>query len=160
MTEGKSLDKNYIEQLTWLRGLAAFFVIVSHTIRATEVKYSLEDETSHFFILSFFDLGRFGVVLFFTLSGCTLYISSSGRVAGYSNLITFYIKRFFRIWPAFIVSLAVYIGFSYIFVNSYGLRQGHWIEAQFYSYFSGQELISYLLLFFNVTGPEGYFNNA
>jgi peptidoglycan/LPS O-acetylase OafA/YrhL len=160
MTEDKLPNKNYIEQLTWLRGLAAFFVIVSHTIRVTEVKYSVEDEAGHFIIMSFFDLGRFGVVLFFALSGCTLYISNSGKVAGYKNVIIFYIKRFFRIWPAFLVSLVVYIGFSYIFVYGYGVRHGFWVEEQFYSNFSYQELTSYILLIFNITGPEGYFNNA
>ena len=44
--------KDYLEQLTWLRGLAAFFVIVSHTIRATEVQYSAKDQASDFFIFT------------------------------------------------------------------------------------------------------------
>ncbi|NOQ62893.1 MAG: acyltransferase family protein [Methyloprofundus sp.] len=150
---------SYIDQLTWLRGAAAFFVIVSHTIRATEVKYSLNDEISSFFLLSLFDLGSFGVVLFFALSGCTLYISNWDKV-GYKDLPLFYIKRFFRIWPAFVVSLAVYIGFGFIFSALYVDPQGHWVEKQFLSQYSIYDIFSYLSFTFNITGPAGLFNNA
>jgi len=153
------IEKKYIEQLTWLRGIAAFFVIVSHTVRATEVSYRPGDEESHFFILSLFDLGSFGVVLFFALSGCTLYLSNYDKV-GYKNILIFYSKRFFRIWPAFIVSLVVYIGFSYVFISEYGVRKEYWVEAQFYSDITIKNLISYVCLIFNITGPSGCFNNA
>jgi len=76
MTINKSSTSiNYIEQLTWLRGFAAFLVIVSHTLRATEVEYLKGDEASSNILMTLLDLGSFGVVLFFVLSGCTLYIS-------------------------------------------------------------------------------------
>ncbi len=149
----------YIEQLTWLRGIAAFFVIVSHSIRATEVKYSEIDEPSNIFLLSLLDLGSFGVVLFFVLSGCTLYISNSNKT-GYRYIHSFYIKRFFRIWPAFVVSMFFYICFSPIFSNLYTQPQGHWIEQQFLSSYSLYDVISYLTLTFNISGPDGLFNNA
>jgi peptidoglycan/LPS O-acetylase OafA/YrhL len=149
----------YIDQLTWLRGIAAFFVIVSHTMRATEVKYSENDEVSGHFLLSFFDLGSFGVVLFFALSGCTLYISNSNKV-GHKEIIIFYTKRFFRIWPAFVVSLVLYVGFGCIFSAVYTDPQNHWIEKQFLSDYSVNDLFSYLFFTFNITGPGGFFNNA
>jgi len=150
---------DYIDQLTWLRGIAAFFVIVSHTIRATEVKYSSHDEISSFFFMSLFDLGSFGVVLFFVLSGCTLYISNSDKM-GRKGIIIFYIKRFFRIWPAFAVSLVPYIGIGFIFSVLYIEAQGHWVEKQFLSQYSIYDLFSYLSFTFNITGPGGLFNNA
>ncbi len=152
-------QKNYIEQLTWLRGIAAFFVIVSHTVRATEVKYSSSDEVSNFFFMSLLDLGSFGVVLFFVLSGCTLYISNSERV-GIKDITIFYTKRLFRIWPAFIVSLVIFAFFGYIFSALYIEPQGYWIEKQFLSQYSIYDLLSYLTLTFNITGPEELFNNA
>ncbi|MCF6325013.1 MAG: acyltransferase [Gammaproteobacteria bacterium] len=150
---------DYIDQLTWLRGIAAFFVIVSHTVRATEVKYGSNDEISNFLLMSLLDLGSFGVVLFFVLSGCTLYISSSDKVR-HKEIITFYIKRFFRIWPAFVVSLVLYIGFSFIFSALYINPQGHWVEKQFLSQASIYDVFSYLSFTFNITGPGGLFNNA
>jgi len=153
------LDRNYIEQLTWLRGIAAFFVIVSHTFRATEIKYSSNDEISSSFLLSLFDMGSFGVVLFFALSGCTLYISNSGKMR-YKDITTFYMKRFFRIWPAFAVSLAIYILFRLAFSVWYIEPQGHWIEKQFLAQYSINDVLSYLALTFNLTGPAGVFNNA
>ena len=104
----------HIQQLTWLRGVAALFVIISHVLRATEVKYSEADNISTNFILSFLDLGNFGVVLFFTLSGTTLYLSNAKKIYG-ANLFFFYIKRFFRVWPAFFVSLILYIIFCFFF---------------------------------------------
>jgi len=109
--------------------------------------------------MTLFDLGSFGVVLFFVLSGCTLYISNSEKVH-LSNIPHFYIKRFFRIWPAFIVSMVIYILFSYIFSYWYIEPAGHWIEDQYLLPYSIYDLFSYLTLTFNITGPEGLFNNA
>ena len=108
----------YIEQLTWLRGIAAFLVIISHSLRATEVRYSETDEASNIPFLYWFDLGGFGVTLFLVLSGCTLYISNSNKINRHS-ILDFYTKRCFRIWPAFVVSMVFYIGFSFIFSNFY-----------------------------------------
>ena len=150
---------DYVDQLTWLRGIAAFFVIVSHTLRATEVKYASNDEVHSFFLMSFFDLGSFGVVIFFALSGCTLYISSSKKFS-HKDILAFYTKRFFRIWPAFVVSLALYIGFGFVFSAFYIEPQNHWIEKQFLNQYTISDVFRYLSFTFNITGPGGLFNNA
>ena len=157
--ESISLDSKYIEQLTWLRGIAAFFVIVSHTLRATEVSYSSMDQASDVLLMRLFDLGSFGVILFFVLSGCTLYISNSDKMS-LNYIGKFYTKRFFRIWPAFTVSLIVYILFSYIFAITYPTPQGFWVEKQFLTNFSASDILLYLTLTFNITGPADLFNNA
>lgn len=154
-----SNDTNYIEQLTWLRGIAAFFVIVSHTVRATEVSYYPGDVPSLNPIASALDLGTFGVMLFFALSGCTLYISNNQGVS-LKNIKFFYIKRFMRIWPAFVVSLVLYVCFRPVFSEFYGLHQGLWIEKQFVAPISWESLLAYLTLVFNFTGPPGLINNA
>jgi len=158
-TNTKKPDGNYIDQLTWLRGFAAFLVIVSHTISATEVKYHSDDEVSSFLFMSLFDMGNFGVVLFFVLSGCTLYISHSDNIS-HKGIVTFYAKRFFRIWPAFVVSLAVYMCFRFVFAAWYVEPQGLWIEKQFLFQYSIHDVFSYLTLTFNLTGPSGIFNNV
>ncbi len=153
------MKKNYLDQLTWLRGIAAFFVIVSHTFRATEVKYAAADEVANSPILGWLDLGNFGVVLFFVLSGCTLYLSNSNRV-GLKRILSFYIKRVFRIWPAFFVSLVIYMSFRLVFKMLYGTPEGHWIESQFLDQYSTFDVLSYAGMVFNFTGPPDLFNNA
>jgi peptidoglycan/LPS O-acetylase OafA/YrhL len=150
-------NSGYLEQLTWLRGIAAFFVVISHIIRATEVDYLSENSTSLPAILYSFDLGTFGVLLFFTLSGTTLYISHINKAVPLSH---FYIKRFFRIWPAFSVSLLIYILFQPIFSTFYTELQGFWIEKQFVTPYSLNDIIQYLILSQNVIGTSGLFNNA
>ncbi len=150
----------YIDQLTWLRGFAAFFVIITHVLRATEVKYVELDEPSNYFLYTFFDMGNFGVVLFFVLSGCTLYISNANKVKR-NDILHFYVKRFFRIWPAFAVSIIFYIGFGFIFEYLYTVEpQGYWLEKQFLAGYSFYDVLIYLTLVFNITGPGGLFNNA
>ena len=149
----------YINQLTWLRGIAAFFVIVSHTIRATEVEYYPSDEVNIPFFITLLDLGNFGVILFFALSGCTLYISQR-KALSINELACFYIKRFFRIWPAFAVSLIFYLLFRNVFAMMYSNVEGYWIEKQFLESYSLADLWSYLSLSFNILGSSGLFNNA
>ncbi len=149
---------SYIDQLTWLRGFAAFLVIISHTIRATEVAYFEQDTASSHGFFSALDLGTFGVLLFFALSGCTLYISNGYRLT--SNLVgKFYIKRFFRIWPAFVVSIIFYLLFRQVFQQFYTHTGGHWIEGQFLDEISISGIFEQAFLFSNFTGAT-LVNNA
>jgi len=159
MNNKNSLGNNtsYLEQLTWLRGIAAFFVVISHVIRATEVNYLSQSNYTISPIFYSLDLGTFGVLLFFTLSGTTLYISHTNKSVPVSH---FYIKRFFRIWPAFAVSLILYISFQPLFLALYPELQGFWIENQFITVYSATDIIQYLLLISNATGNMGLFNNA
>lgn len=150
-------SSGYLEQLTWLRGLAAFFVVISHIIRGTEVNYLSENSWPLPALLYSLDLGTFGVLLFFTLSGTTLYISHVNKQIPLSQ---FYIKRFFRIWPAFSVSLILYILFQPIFSMFYPELQEFWIEKQFITPYSINDIIQYLLLCQNIVGTGGLFNNA
>ena len=130
MTAKYTLQKpsNYLSQLTWLRGIAAFLVIMSHAFYATNVAYTPDQQAATFAIAKALDMGDLGVLLFFTLSGATLYISSNGSL---NSVFGFYIKRFFRIWPAFSVALLAYILFAFIFQAYYVEPQGYWVEKQF-----------------------------
>lgn len=149
----------HIQQLTWLRGIAALLVIISHVLRATEVAYNEADNASNNFVLSFLDLGNFGVVLFFSLSGATLYLSNSKKV-GRTEFLFFYIKRFFRIYPAFFVSLILYIIFGFFFSALYPNPTDLWVEGQFLSSYTLKDIFYYMSFIFNFTDNAGLFNNA
>lgn len=150
-----------IESLTWLRGLAALVVVVSHSVRALEVKYNPHDESLSPGIMNALDLGSLGVALFFVLSGCTLTLSNYQlSVNSKRALSRFYAKRFFRIWPAYLVALVAYISFKPVFQLFYGDPLGHWVEHQFFAPSELTDLASYLGLTFNITGPSGLYNNA
>jgi peptidoglycan/LPS O-acetylase OafA/YrhL len=154
-----SEQPTHLDALTWLRAFAAFFVVISHTLRAIEVPYFSTDQVFSFNVLSVFDMGTFGVLLFFTLSGTTLFVSNVHKGKRF-GLIGFYLKRLFRIWPAYVVSLFLYLGFAPLFAYFYLPPQGHWIEAQFLTPLAMSEIFSYLSLSFNITGPSEVINNA
>ncbi|WP_336366659.1 acyltransferase family protein [Marinobacter sp. C2H3] len=147
-----------LPQLTWLRGIAAFWVICSHVVRATEVAYGSTDVASHSAVLSLLDLGTLGVALFFTLSGTTLYLSN--RTLAIRSPIAFYIKRFFRIWPAYAIALIAYIAFGFVFRAFYTGPDNVWVTSQFSAEYGWLDIAQYLLLSFNFVGQNGLFNNA
>ncbi len=154
------MEYKHIEQLTWLRGIAAFLVIVAHSIDATKVRYSDTDTISRFPPMDFLGLGFFGVALFFVLSGCALWISNR-RFDSHRGIIKFYIKRVFRIWPAFFVSILIYLIFIKVFEYFYlNEPRGLWIEFLNNSDFSFTDIIQYLSLTFNLTGPNNIINVA
>ncbi len=153
------MKSNYVQQLTWLRGFAAFLVIISHTLQATKVDYTGENSEQSFSFLSWLNLGSFGVVLFFALSGCTLFISNENKIS-LLKLKKFYLKRFFRIWPAFFISLIFYMVFREIFQLMYIKPQGYWVEQQFLSNYTFVDIFEYITFSFNFNGTVGLFNNA
>jgi peptidoglycan/LPS O-acetylase OafA/YrhL len=150
------MGRQYFEPLTWLRAIAAFFVVISHSIRTSEVQYAAADVPSYFFPLSMLDLGTFGVYLFFALSGCTLYISNHRKIDGLGDFWGFYVKRFMRIWPAFAVSLLAYLVFIEVFRHYYISDKTLWI-ARFLTDYSIANIFQYLSLTFNITGPQDLF---
>ncbi len=151
------MEKSYLEPLTWLRAVAAFLVVVSHCRIASAEKYALGDEASYFLPIQLISLGTFGVYLFFALSGCTLLISNYNKVNSVRDFGEFYFKRFMRIWPAFAVSLVIYIIFIEIFRYYYFFKKDFWI-AGFLREYSILNIFQYLSLTFNLTGPNGLFN--
>jgi peptidoglycan/LPS O-acetylase OafA/YrhL len=154
-------NRSEIESLTWLRGLAALSVVVSHSMQALDVRYHPADELPGFGALHALSLGSLGVALFFVLSGCTLTLSNSKLSIRSGRALTgFYAKRFFRIWPAYAVALLAYLAFRPLFQSLYGEPLGHWVETQFFIPASLTDLLKYLGLVFNITGPAELYNNA
>ena len=62
------------------------------------------------------EFGRFGVQLFFVISGATVFLTYEHYRQKKNYLLIFYIKRFFRIVPLFILMAAYY---SYRFNNNF-----------------------------------------
>lgn len=144
----------HLDQLTTLRAFAAFFVVVSHCIRATETSLNEIDAAADVFILRLFDLGTFGVYIFFALSGCTLYLSNCHKVFDLNGYKNFVIKRWFRIWPAFFFSVILYVGLIWGLQGNLNLPEDNWIMKIFTPY-SLSDVFVYLSLTHNVFGPNG-----
>ena len=79
-----------LEFLDALRGLAAFAVILQHAGQNLSPSYSA-------FAFSIFDLGNFGVTVFFLCSGFIIPISLERQ----GSLRSFWIRRFFRLYPLY-----------------------------------------------------------
>jgi peptidoglycan/LPS O-acetylase OafA/YrhL len=87
-----------------LRGIAAMAVIVQHCLEFTPIN-NLNATTAspiEYIFANDFNLGRFGVIIFFLISGF-LIPSSIGRQP--KPLVSFAIGRFFRLYPLYWVSI-------------------------------------------------------
>lgn len=96
-----------LEPIDWLRGIAASWVLVYHcNIVIQKGKYFAAPSLG---VLA--EAGHRGVDLFFVLSGfimfATFRISPGGRLMGTRN---FLIRRFFRIFPIYWITLAALVG--------------------------------------------------
>lgn len=143
--------------LTWLRALAAATVVISHAIRAVEPTAGILQWGWMAIPAKFFDLGHFGVYLFFALSGCTLYISNNA-LPDAAAVGRFFSKRFMRIWPAFITSLIVFELFDMLLL-ALDVNHAGWL-AQCLKPGGVNEFFRYALLISNFTGPGEYFNSV
>lgn len=86
-----------------LRGIAVFAVILQHAGLNLSTSYSS-------FSLSIFDLGNFGVMLFFLCSGFIIPISLERQ----GSLRTFWIRRFFRLFPLYWFCIAADLFLGYL----------------------------------------------
>ena len=88
----ESISGGRVDSLDYLRGLAAFGIMVYHMVL---FNFGEVDASS---VLA--KVKIFGVAIFYILSGLTLYIVNINRLFFNKNdLADFYIKRFFRIVP-------------------------------------------------------------
>ncbi len=86
-----------IEFLEAVRGIAAVLVVFHHVMVNISVEY-------RWFGHTFFDLGRIGVVAFFLVSGYVIPLSLHNQTQK-----TFWVRRFFRLFPVYWVAFAVYL---------------------------------------------------
>lgn len=101
------MKSNRIEYLDSLRGLASIAVVISHFVLAYML--DLEFKLINYSPLHFFFDGFAAVTFFFVLSGYVLTLSMKSK----DEIIigSFFIKRIFRIMPAYVVTLVVSLFF-------------------------------------------------
>lgn len=111
--------KDRLRFLDSLRGLAAIYVVIGHARWLLWEGYSIgfKLHMEHYstlekcfvYFLSIFKFGHEAVIFFFVLSGFVIHLNYIDKLGDFSktrkNILTFYFKRFKRIYPALIVAL-------------------------------------------------------
>jgi peptidoglycan/LPS O-acetylase OafA/YrhL len=100
----KNPTKVKLDYIDSLRGIAILMVILVHTSQ------SVSDLPKCILVITKY--GQMGVLLFFVISALTLCISLDKASTLKWNLLSFYIKRFFRIAPLYYVGIAFYFFYS------------------------------------------------
>src|SRR5579863_596949 len=93
-----------LQALTGVRFLAAFYVVLFHSLPWLRNKYQVP-ETLQIFLGN----GYLAVSLFFILSGFILAYTYEGQIEGSRNLFRFWQARFARIYPVYFLSLLLCI---------------------------------------------------
>ncbi|MBL8029334.1 MAG: acyltransferase [Fibrobacteres bacterium] len=161
MNKNMSSDsKQRITNLDYLRGLAAFSIMVYHYTSWQTVSYNADSILGR--------LGYYGVSIFYVLSGLTLYhVYGKNMTPNREQLTAFYIKRIFRIFPllwlATIATLVLNKSFpdlNILFMNLTGLFGLYSFDSNIAAgaWSIGNELVFYL--FFPVFVYLGNKNNA
>ena len=95
--------------LNALRFVAALMVVIHHIEQFKDV-FHLPNNWSHTII---FNIGKLGVVLFFSLSGflITYLLLIEKKMAGTVSVGSFYMRRILRIWPLYflIIIIAIFL---------------------------------------------------
>ncbi|MGN2499270.1 acyltransferase family protein [Serratia nevei] len=102
-----------LEYVDSIRGLAAIGVVIAHFIVPLYLSSSV-------IFHDFIDIGKIGVVLFFIISGFIIPFSFKEKNGGVK---AFLISRFFRLYPAYWVSLFIFLVVSYFVGTAYPTHQ-------------------------------------
>lgn len=89
-----------VQRMAWLDALRGFAAIVVALFHLSPHVIGME---KHLLIYRYFDFGKYGVLLFFLVSGYVIPMS----LEKHGSLRKFWIGRLFRIYPAFLFSIAV-----------------------------------------------------
>jgi peptidoglycan/LPS O-acetylase OafA/YrhL len=135
--------KTRLEYFDYGRFFAIIGVILVHTAQFSHSSFFIGDSLA--------GLGRFGVQLFFIISGSTIYLSYNSLIRKTNNpIMYFYVKRLFRIIPLFIVMgiyysfksnfsiikvLSPLSGFDPRYLNAIDGGASIWLEIYFYLLF-------------------------
>jgi peptidoglycan/LPS O-acetylase OafA/YrhL len=146
-----------LPQLDGLRGIAALMVAVYHSYKILSLgsDHAIQEQSlttftdiSHIITRSIFVVtnGEMAVVFFFLLSGFVLSRSLEKSGISLTSIVSFYVKRFFRIYPVFFVVIVVtmFILRGDIFLRNFPYTS-EWFNSLVNCTFSLKELISNLL---------------
>lgn len=84
-------DTSRIESLDFVRGLAAFGIMIFHYATWTYGEFDSQTFLGR--------VGIYGVSIFYVLSGLTLHLVYGSKINTQKDIGVFFIKRFFRIYP-------------------------------------------------------------
>lgn len=93
--------------LTGIRIFAAYYVVMLHTGAGYFGRHGAPNV-----LLGLLDKGYLAVSLFFILSGFILVYTYQGKISGPENILRFWEARFARIYPAYLLALALMIPFA------------------------------------------------
>ncbi len=96
MSQVMKLQGNRMEFLDALRGIAASVVVIQHTLEAVSPRF-------HAWSGTVFNLGQFGVVIFFLISGFIIPVTLERS----KSLKIFWVNRACRLYPVYWVSLVL-----------------------------------------------------
>jgi peptidoglycan/LPS O-acetylase OafA/YrhL len=117
-TRANSSSPDRLRRLECLRGAAALYVFVHHYAHIVLKPF-------HPGIARFFKFGQFAVLLFFVVSGFVIYYSTlaTDRPLGFRD---YFIRRFRRIYPPFLLVLAMTWGVQCLIEG--GLADPQWVQ--------------------------------
>ena len=93
--------------LTGIRIFAAYYVVMLHTGAGYFGRHGAPE-----LVLRVLDKGYMAVSLFFILSGFILVYTYQGKMSGAENTLRFWEARFARIYPVYVLALALMIPFA------------------------------------------------
>ena len=124
MSQAKSNHRIYI--LDDLRGIAIFIVLFYHYFFVYYKDKKIENIfISNYHILNdYINFGAFGVSLFFLVSGFVIPMSLKGENS-LKSVSNFFIRRFFRLYPTYWISILFIVLLVFLFKNTdqYTLKQ-------------------------------------
>ena len=143
------------EALTIARGLAAWAVVLTHCILTTQ---SVQGAAMPWWIATL-DMGGLAVMVFFCLSGFTLFLAHSNDQWNRAGLVSFMVRRVFRIYPAFLVSALVCLVILLWLQSSDALSGSSWLlDSDRIPTLA--EMMAYLTLSSNLFGVGGHLNTV
>jgi peptidoglycan/LPS O-acetylase OafA/YrhL len=140
-------QKGYISNLGGLRGLAALSVAIGHSLMTFKVggfynlyKVNCFDGTigldaSLTVILTHIFSPQSAIVIFFVLSGLVLGLSLDRRTFDIPNILRFYMRRIFRICPAFIIAILL----IFIYVKSFLRPHSMYMASEWFNMWYGEQ---------------------
>lgn len=161
-TRGANARRNDIEVFTSLRGIACLIVVMAHVWSVLVWPQLFAGDTSvlaSFRLLAGLFNGSSAVQMFFVLSACVLSMSlSNQRTKQSSQIKTFYVRRFFRIYPALWASVLLTLCLWSLIRSPQALNAGvytHWAASEAYPSSPTAKLVALSLmgLYVHLNGP-------
>lgn len=153
-----------IKSLDAARGIAALIVVVYHCLLAIPVPPALDfTQTPEFRTLwrKFFLPGDFAVTAFFVISGASFGVAY--KDLSKFNAVVFFIRRFFRIYPVYLLAMLTgfVTGLIYLKFGGPGIADAKdWLHAHFVRRPDAGVWFLYLTLSFNWFLDKAYFINV